>query len=453
MKRITAMLLCLVLCLSLIPAQAEKYETTPDIFKIDYKTKERKEDNNRYFISKEYLITTNDKVNEELQAVADAFDEQLFPTMQPDPKKNGRRNSRLDIEALHYITGETCLSTMILARITFERVQQCSPFFTATYDLSTGEKILLTDLFAPDSAAWDLLAQRVESHVNGLFPALPRNPEAVSALCTREALENAAFTLSGFELTLHYEAKEVYPDQAGLMHVRFFYDELYPHMTELGLKHTDNSHWKMVAFTCDDGPSYGPTQNTLTNFRQGGARVTYFTAGKRVAGNPDLVMRQFDQNHIIASHSYNHWSGYSMKPETMRQEIADHNALLETYIGESVTMFRAPGGTYPPWVEADIHLPILQWSLDTYDYTGKTPKKIFYSLRNNVADGDVILCHDSGAELHKAIPLMTDHLKKNGYLMVTVEELARANGVIMEPNIVYYRFIDGDYSKRPDSNL
>ena len=452
-KRLSALLLCLVLCVSALPALSEKYDATPAIFDVEYQTKERKEDGGRYFISKEYLITTSDKVNAELQAVADGFDEQLFPTMQPDPKKNGRRNSRLDIEALHYITGESCLSTMVLARVTFERHQLCSPFWTGTYDLATGEKIALTDLFAQDSAAWEMMAQRVESHLGGLFPQLERNPEAVSALCTREALEDAGFTLSGYELTLHYEAAQVYEGQAGLMHVRFFYDELRPHMTELGLRHTDNSRWKMVAFTCDDGPSYGPTQNTLTNFRQGGARVTYFTVGKRVAGNPDLVMREFDQNHIIASHSYNHWSGYTMKPETMRQELADHNALLQQYTGEAVTLFRAPGGSFPPWVEADIHLPILQWSLDTYDYTGKAADKIFYSLRNNVADGDMVLCHDSGENLHKAIPRMTDYLKKNGYLMVTVEELARANGIIMQPNEVYYRFIDGDYSKRPDSNL
>jgi len=37
--------------------------------------------------------------------------------------------------------------------------------------------------------------------------------------------------------------------------------------------------------------------------------------------------------------------------------------------------------------------------------------------------------------------------------MVTAEELARANGVIMEPNVVYYRFLNGDTSKRLDSNL
>ena len=452
MKRMAALLLCALLGLCL-PAQAEKYDAAPAIFDVRYQTMERKEDDTRYFISTEYLITTTAPGNEWLKNAADAFDEQLFPTMQPDPSKNARRNSRLDIETLHYLTGESCLSTLVLGRVSFDRAQVCSPFVTATFDLETGEQIALTDLFAPDSAAWALMAQRVESHLNSLFEQDQRQPEAVSALCTRQALESAAFTLSGYELTLHYEASQVYPGRAGLMHVRFFYDELRPLMTPLGQRHTDNSRWKMVAFTCDDGPRYGQTQNTLANFRHGGARATFFTVGKNAADSPDVVMRAFDQNHIIASHSYNHYSGYTMKPETMRQEVADHNALLQQYTGENVTLFRAPGGTYPPWIEADIHLPILQWSVDTYDYTGKTYKKIFYSVRNNVRDGDLILCHDSGAELYKAVPLMTEYLKKNGYLMVTVEELARANGVIMEPNVVYYRFIDGDYSKRTDSNL
>jgi len=51
------------------------------------------------------------------------------------------------------------------------------------------------------------------------------------------------------------------------------------------------------------------------------------------------------------------------------------------------------------------------------------------------------------------VPLMTEYLKKNGYLMVTVEELARANGVIIEPNGVYFRFFNGETAARPDSNL
>lgn len=452
MKRLLSLALLVVLSLCPFAPGARAQSDFPALFETSVETVERKEDAGRYFISKEYLTTVNESVNAELRAVADAYDEALFPTMQPDAGKNGRRNSRLDIEALYYITGDSWLSTMVLARVSYQRRQVCSPFTTAVYDLETGEKIPLTGLFAPDSEAWELLAERVREHVGGLFPNEERNPDAVEALCTREALESASFTVSAMELSLHYEARTVYPNQAGLMHVRFYYDELWPMMTETARRQTDNTDWKMVALTCDDGPSYGPTNNTLTNLRHAGARATFFTVGKKVAGSPDILMREFDQNHLIASHSYDHWSGYSMKPETRLKQIADHNALLVQYTGEEVSLFRAPGGTYPPWVEADIGLPIIQWSVDTYDYTGKDAKHIFYSVRNNVQDGDIILMHDSGAELYKAIPLMADYLRQNGYMMVTVEELAHRNGVTMMPNEVYYRFLDGETGKRTDSN-
>ena len=450
MRRIVAMLLAAVL---LLPAfsLAEEF-VYPAIFEVDYKVNERKVEDNRYFVSKEYLLSSNESVNAELRQIADDFDEQLFPQMQPDKSKNARRNSRLDIEVLHYVTGDSWLSTMVLARMSYQRNQVQSPFTTRTFDLETGSRILLTDIFPEDSAAWELMAQRVESHVSGLFPNEARNPEAVAQLTTREALEHAEFTLSGFEMTLHYEARAVYPNKAGLMHVRFFYDELWDHMTEEARRQTDNTDWKMVAITCDDGPTYAETANTLTNFRREGARATFFTVGKKVAGNPDIVMRTFDQNHVIATHTYNHWSGYSMSDAAMHKEVDDHNALLIDLTGEKVAHFRAPGGTYPPWVEADIGLPIIQWSVDTYDYTGKSARKIFYSIRNNVQDGDVILTHDSGKIMHTSIEIFAKWFRDNGYMMVTVDELAHANGVTMQPNEVYYRYLDGDTSKRSDSN-
>ena len=137
----------------------------------------------------------------------------------------------------------------------------------------------------------------------------------------------------------------------------------------------------------------------------------------------------------------------------MHKQLDDHNALLYNITGEAVTMFRAPGGTYPPWVDAEIGVPIIQWSVDSYDYTGKDAKHIFYSIRNNTIDGDIILLHDSGKTMYKSIPYYAEWLRDNGFMMVTVEELARMNGIIMEPNVVYHRLFEGDYSKRPGSNI
>ncbi len=452
MKKIVALLTAVLLLLSASFANAEKLEATPDYFLTDTIVEERKEDDNRRFVSKEYLITSNESVNAELREIADNFEAELFPTMQQDDSKNARRNSRLDIVTLHYITGYNWLSTMTLGRVSYKRAQVCSPFTTRCYDILTGERILLSDIFTDDSSAWDFMAERVRDHVSKLFPSESRNPDAIEQLIQKENLQNAEFTLSAMELTLHYEAKEVYPDRASLIHVRFFYDELRDMMTETARAQTDNSHWKMVAITCDDGPNYNESAKALTALRKAGARVTYFTVGKKLDEFSDMLIREFDENHIIASHSFEHWSGYSMKPERRLVEVQKQNDLLMELIGEPAHLFRAPGGTYPPWVEAGIGLPIIQWSVDSYDYTGKDAKHIFYSIRNNVQDGDVILTHETGLQMWKSVPLFAEYLQANGYLMVTVEELARANGVIMEPDTVYFRFLDGVTEDRPDSN-
>ena len=453
MKRAWYVLLVILLAFGALPAGAEKLDALPDIFRMSVEAEERKEEDNRYFILKEYLTTVNDAVNEELRAIVDGFDQSLRPAMQPDEAKNAKRNSRLDIETVYQYTGQSWLSVMVLARTSYERAQLSSPFETRTWNLETGARVTLSDIFANDSPAWDLLASRVREHVGSLFPNEPRNPEAVERLASLESLKSAGFTLSAMELTFHYEAKDVYPGKACLMHVRFFYDELWDMMTPEARMQTDNSHWKMVALTCDDGPNYTQSSNALSNFRREGARVTYFTVGKLIPEYPEVLMRQFDQNHLIASHSYHHWSGYSLKPESRLRELAMCDELLLDLVGERNTLFRAPGGTYPPWAEAGIGLPIIQWSVDTYDYTGKDPAHIFYSVRNNVRDGDIILMHDTGAELWKAIPRMAEYLRENGYRMVTVEELAHMNGIALEPNVVYHRLFEGDFSPRTDSNI
>lgn len=452
-KKLIALFTLFTLLLTCSVSTAEKRTDCPDLFRAKVQFEDRKEKDNRYYISKEYLITQNEEVNQILRQRTDDFDAALRPKMQPCESKNAKRNSRLDIETVYTFTGDSWISTMVIARRTYQRVQQEAPFVTGVYDLLTGQEIHLTDLFPADSAAWQLLADRTEAHLSSLFPQDERNPEAIAALITPEALQNASFTLSAMELTLHYPASAVYETRTGLMHVRFFYDELWDMMTDEARRQTDNTDWKMVALTCDDGAGYSNSPLALTNFRRSGVRVTYFTVGEDCAENSDILMREFDQNHIIASHTYSHRSGHALKEETRLNEISQHAQLMQSIIGEASTLFRAPGGTYPPWVEAQISLPIIQWSVDTYDYTGKSPERIFYSIRNNVQDGDIILMHDTGKFLHKAIPLFTDYLWDNGYMMVTVDELSRANGVTMEPATVYYRFFEGQTNKREDSNI
>lgn len=440
MKKRAAFLALLLLLPALAYAQTEKLDKLPEIFAVEIIREERL--NEKSYIKKEYLKTTHPDVDEQIASIVDELDAKWSPEM-PEAN-NPRRNSRLDINVVYYRTGQSWLSTLVTARMVHNRIQQQSPFETRTFDLASGKRILLTDLFAQDSDAWDLMADRVRAHFQSLFPNDQPKAGVVEALCEKEALQAADFTLSAMELTLHYKASQVFAGRAGLVHVRFFYPEFSGMMTEEAALQTDNSRWKMVAITCDDGPSYTESSRALDNFRAGGARVTYFIVGKKLVNFSDIAMREFDENHVLACHTYHHWSGYSIKRIPNRlKEVTMTNDMLFDITGEAVRYFRAPGGTYPPWVEGQIGLPIMQWSVDTYDYTGKAAKKIFYSVRNNTKDGDIILMHDSGYEMYKSIPLITEYLTKNGFMMVTLDELAAYYGVKFQPNTVYHRPDDG----------
>ncbi len=75
-------------------------------------------------------------------------------------------------------------------------------------------------------------------------------------------------------------------------------------MTETGVAATDNSRWKMVAVTCDDGPKDYASSKALENFRKYGVRVTYFTVGKQLDKYGYVLQKQYDQNQIFATHTF-----------------------------------------------------------------------------------------------------------------------------------------------------
>lgn len=453
MRKLLPFLLLLTFLVLPASGEGERMNRLPDIFAVSVATSDRVEGKDEKYVRQETLVTANAAVNADLQAAADALDAAMVPLMQAEPNGNARNYSRLDIETTYSRTGHSWLSVLMTARVSWRRTQMELDFAARVYDLETGARVSLTDLFSPDSPAWEVLSRRVLDHMGSVFPGEARDIGRVALLASREVLEKAEFTLGGAELTLHYLARDIGLSRTGMVHVRFFYPEFQGMMTQRGAYQTDNRHWKMVALTCDDGPRYFNSIHALNAFRRGGARITYFTSGHLYEENAEILRREFDSNHLIASHSFRHLSGKQLSLEAMQNQIAQSNAFLLGFTGEPVRYFRPPGGVWVPWQEKGVGLPIIQWSVDTYDYTGLSKAGIFCAVRDFAQHGDVVLMHDTGEILHTAVPLITDYLTENAFLMVTIEELAWAEGVQMEPNVVYARFENGQYNERKDSNL
>lgn len=434
-------------------AQTDKHAALPPIFEVSLETKDRLVGDNEQYIYQEFLLTTNQAVNQDLRRLVEGMDLAHAGQLPRDERRNARRNNRLDIETTYSFSGESLLSCLVTARMTVQRRQLQCPFACRVYDLKTGARVALSDLMHLQGGGLAFLQARIRQHLLDIFPGEERSQQAIAALLTQDAIQQASFTLGGMELTLHYEARALFPAKTGLIHVRFFYPELASYLTSYGKTQTDNRRFKMVAITCDDGPRHVNSVKSLNALRKGGARATFFVVGKLFEDGQDILQRQFDANHIIASHGYEHWSGYSFKrPESRVREAHRNDAFTQQLLGEGAALFRAPGGTYPPWVEAGIGLPIIQWSVDTYDFRGLSVRRILDNVQRNLKEGDIILMHDTGETLHKALPRMCQWLWANGFMPVSVPELAWAQGVSLEPDTVYHRFYQGDYSERRDSN-
>lgn len=437
MKWVLPLLLSLLLAWPAL-AQDEKRSALPDTFRIAYETLERTQDGKKSFVSKEHISTCQPAVDAEINALADAFDESLSPFLQPDKGGNPRRNSRLDIHVVHSVSGQSVMSFLILARESYRRVQQQSPFVCRTYDMETGTPITLTDLFLEDSEAWDVLAEAVEGTLSAYFPKEQPDEAMLTALCSREGLEKANFTLGPVCLSLHYEARTLYPDHPSLMRVSVPYTALRGMLTEFGIRCTDNSMYKMVALTFDDGPSYTSTAALLNHLRHGGVRATFFLVGDRIGEYEDIVLRENDETHSLQSHHFKHTDTTKSTPGRIQTYTQRFEETLSSLTGMGPRMLRAPYGLYEPFIQARIALPMIQWDVDTKDWTGKSAAAVLGTVKKETKDGSIILMHDIVEKTPETAKLVMEWLAQKGYLCVTVEELFLHFGQPMEAYRCYY---------------
>ena len=389
-------------------------------------------------------------VTEEINGLAGAWAEELGPAL-PKAGNNGKKNSRLDVEIRYSRTGLHWMSFLVQARTTYHQKLTGQRFTTRTYDMETGEQILLSDLFDDDSEIWDLLSGRVRQALTDYWPDVQPDAAKLESLCSREALEQADFTLHGMSLVLHYPAETLYPEKYTLMEVTFFYPEIREWMTETALAETNNlAYYKTCALTFDDGPSAKNTAKVLDSLMETGARATFFVIGNRIKDNRALVQREHDNGHAVAAHNWHHGNVTKSTGAALRAMPKKVNDAMIKSIGIPVRYDRVPGGRYPRMVEVKVGWAYIQWSLDTYDWRGISTAEVMRKVRKKIHDGDIILCHDIKDHTPESARQIVRYLEEEGYMLLTVDELFAKDGVELEPNKVYYRCDQGDTSIRKD---
>lgn len=210
------------------------------------------------------------------------------------------------------------------------------------------------------------------------------------------------------------------------------------------------SNEKLIALTFDDGPRAKTTNRILDILEANNSSATFFVVGYNIEKNKDTIKRAAEIGCEIANHSKEHKNLTKLTYDEICEQVDAPNRMVKSIIGAEPRLFRAPGGNYDG-VEADIGMPLIQWSVDTEDWKYKdasnedrTPEqreadlsKLANEVINNAEKGDIVLMHDIYDFTADLCELVVPGLIEKGFKLVTVSEMYEAYGKELKGGKVY----------------
>jgi len=192
--------------------------------------------------------------------------------------------------------------------------------------------------------------------------------------------------------------------------------------------HTDQ---KLIALTFDDGPNPVYTPQILDLLKAYDAKATFFVLGKRVQMYPALAIREVNEGHEIANHTFDHHYLKNVSSQKLMDEIRQTQDIIFDITEQTPHVFRPPGGFYNEALlqltqEDKLTVVMWSWYQDTKDWKRPGVDKIVHTVLSNVHNGDIILFHDLQGDCSQtveALKRIIPELKNQGYQFLTVTDL------------------------------
>ena len=143
----------------------------------------------------------------------------------------------------------------------------------------------------------------------------------------------------------------------------------------------------------------------------------------------------------LGNHSFDHPNLKSLDAAGIKDQFDRTDQAIAQYAGGDVaTLARTPFGSQDETITGAIGKPCVYWSLDTLDWEMKKVDSNISAVLDNVSDGEIVLMHDIHRTSVEAAEVLIPTLKSLGYDLVTVNELAAANGVNLKGGKAYASF-------------
>jgi peptidoglycan/xylan/chitin deacetylase (PgdA/CDA1 family) len=196
-----------------------------------------------------------------------------------------------------------------------------------------------------------------------------------------------------------------------------------------------------IALTFDDGPDPVDTPKLLDLLREKNVKATFFVVGKRVDQYPEIVRRASSEGHLIANHTWSHYSLFCfLTPSRLRAEIERGTESVRRSCGSRPRLFRSPVGLRHPLLRPylrDAGLEYVSWTIRTRDTFTRDSGVLAQRILKQAASGDIILLHDhlpGGTHaMLEVLPGVIDELRERGFQFVLAGPREVADAGTPEP--------------------
>ncbi len=193
-----------------------------------------------------------------------------------------------------------------------------------------------------------------------------------------------------------------------------------------------------IAFSFDDGPNETYTPQLLDILARKELKATFFLIGKHIKKYPEIAKRIHSEGHEIGNHSFSHPFLPLYTKSYIKRQIESTSALIENTVGTMPSYFRPPMGLFTPSVLDAIGesgMTAVVGEVYPRDPYKPGTDKIIERVLSRIEPGSIIILHDSGtwgkidrSQTIKAVPVIIDRLRDQGYRFLTVGELIGLNG-------------------------
>ena len=163
--------------------------------------------------------------------------------------------------------------------------------------------------------------------------------------------------------------------------------------------------------------------NTLTNNR---VSATFFMVGDWINKYPDKVKLLFENDMELGNHSDSHAHVNKMSYKKNVEDMKACNHKIKELTGYETKFYRGPYGEYNNVViqaAESLNMKVIQWDVDTLDYTGKTPDEMCTRIKKKLRNGSIILMHNDTEYTAQGLEQIINCIMEEGYEIVPLSEL------------------------------